>query len=145
MKEILFKPLQKEMAKLVVLFIISLFAFKVAFYKENILVLLKTVGSLFWLFVIPGYALMYYWHDTFNFFIRILIGIGLSAALTGILSYYFGVFVLPIKYHGIILPIILIIVGVFINKIKKIHKEWYFNVLFFFPLSFYNISLKNRL
>ncbi|MBI2658934.1 hypothetical protein HYX05_02410 [Candidatus Woesearchaeota archaeon] len=49
---------------------------------------------------------------------RFVIGIALSAGITGIFSYYLGLIGLNIKYHAVLLPSVIIIAG-FIILIKK--------------------------
>ena len=111
MKKEVFEQMKKEAKYLGLLFVIVLVAFQIAFFKENILVTLRYVLSLFWIFVLPGYFLMLYWNEKLEFLERILIGIALAAAVTGIFSYYIGLMGLHIKYHTVLLPLIIIIVG----------------------------------
>ena len=107
--------LVKELKYVGLLFIIVIITFKIAFFKENIISLIRSVLSLFWLFVLPGYFLMLYWKEKLEFTERFIIGIVLSAAIIGIFSYYLGLIGLNIKYHTILLPLILILIGVIIN------------------------------
>ena len=109
----------KELKYLGLLFILVLIIFKIAFFKENIAVLLRNVLSLFWLFAIPGYFIMLYWKEHLGFTERFVIGIAISAAIIGIFSYYLGLIGLNIKFHYILLPILLIIIGIFFNFSKK--------------------------
>ena len=114
----LIDKLKKEFSVVGVLFIVFLIVFKILFYKESLIIVIKTVFALFWIFVLPGFALMYYWHDKLNFLERLIIGITLSAALIGLLSYYLGLFGLNIKYHGFLLPILFLIIA-FVIIVKK--------------------------
>lgn len=109
----------KELKYLGILFLLVLIAFKIAFFKEDIILLLRNVLSLFWLFVLPGYFIMRYWEDKIEFLERLIVGVILSAAITGILSYYIGIAGLNIKFHAIILPLIIILIGVIINLKKS--------------------------
>ncbi len=102
-----------------ILFLLVLVIFKIAFYKEDFTVLLRTVLSLFWLFALPGYCIMLYWHDKLDFMERFIIGIILSAGITGILSYYLGLIGLNIKYHTILLPFAVMAVGLIAVMKKK--------------------------
>lgn len=106
--------LKKEFGIIGVLFIVFLIVFKILFYKESFFVVVKTVFGLFWLFALPGFALMYYWHDKLDFLERLVIGVVFGAALVGSLSYYLGLLGLHAKYHGIILPLALLIVALII-------------------------------
>jgi len=111
----------KEFQYIGIIFLLALIAFKIAFFKENLIVLVRNVLSLFWLFILPGYFLMLYWKEKIGFLERFIIGIVLAAAIIGVFSYYLGLLGLNIKYHTIVLPLILILLGVVINYKK--HKN----------------------
>lgn len=115
MKKEVFELVKKELQYIGILFLIILMIFKIAFFKEDIFVLFRNVLSLFWLFALPGYFIMLYWEKELGFTERFVIGIAISAAIIGIFSYYLGLIGLNIKYHAIILPLILILIGVIIN------------------------------
>ena len=57
---------------------------------ENFIVLLRNVLSLFWLFVLPGYFIMFYWKEKLGFIERVVVGIGIAAGIMGGSSYYLG-------------------------------------------------------
>lgn len=105
----------KELKYLGILFLLALIIFKIAFFKENIVVLIRTVVSLFLLFALPGYFIMLYWKEKIDFLERFVVGISLSAAIIGIFSYYTGLLGLDIKYHMFLLPVVLILIGIIIN------------------------------
>ena len=113
-----FDLLKKESAYLGILFLAFLAVFKIIYFKDDFIVSLRFVASLFWLFVLPGFCLMLYWKEKLDFTERIIIGIAVSAAIIGISSYYIGLMGLNIKYHGIILPSVLILTGIGINLRK---------------------------
>jgi len=115
LKKEVFELVKKELQYIGILFLIILMIFKIAFFKEDIFVLFRNVLSLFWLFALPGYFIMLYWEKELGFTERFVIGIAISAAIIGIFSYYLGLIGLNIKYHAIILPLILILIGVIIN------------------------------
>jgi len=117
-KEI-FKIIRKESAYIGILFLALLAIFKIAYYKEGFMILSRSAASLFWLFAVPGYSIMLYWREKLDFTERILIGIGVSAAVIGIFSYYLGLMGLDIKYHGILMPLVLLLIGLGINLRKK--------------------------
>ena len=110
-----FNLMVKESKYIGIAFLLALAAFKIAFFKENFFTLIRTVASLFWLFVIPGYFIMIYWHDRVGFMERLVIGIFATTGIIGISSYYLGVFGLHIRYHTILLPSILILIGLAVN------------------------------
>ena len=114
MKKELMDKLKKESLSILILFVAIVIMFKILFYKEGFLAVLRTVFALFWVFVLPGFCLMYYWHEQLEFMARLIIGIAVSSAIIGIASYYLGLLGLNIMYHGIILPAICLIAGFFI-------------------------------
>jgi len=112
LKKEVFELVKREMKYVGILFLLSLVIFKIAFYRENFVVLTRNVLSLFWLFVLPGYFIMLYWSEKLEFAERFVIGIILSAAITGISSYYIGLMGLNIRYHAVFLPLGLISIGI---------------------------------
>lgn len=113
LKKEVFNPILGELKNIGILFLIALVIFKAAFYNENILVVLRAVISLFWLFILPGYFATLYWHKNLDFTERIIAGTLSSAAMMGIFSYYLGLLGLNIKFHTILLPLVLILLGFF--------------------------------
>jgi len=115
----LIPELKQEIKYLVCLFILALALFKLLFHQETFTNLLKITLSLFWLFILPGFSLMYYWHPKFNFLERFFIGTALGTGLIGISSYYLALAGLNFKYQIFILPlIVLLIAGLIIWKKK---------------------------
>jgi len=115
LKKEVFDFIIKELRYIGLIFLLALIAFKIAFFKDTLIVIFRTVLSLFWLFVLPGYFLMLYWKEKLGFLERFIIGIALAAAIIGIVSYYLGLIGLNIKYHTTLLPLILILAGVIFN------------------------------
>lgn len=111
LKKEAFEQMKKELQHIGILFLICLVIFKIVFFKEKLIVLFRMVLSLFWLFVLPGYSAMLYWKERFDFIERTVIGIALAIGVTGILSYYLGLAGLNLKYHALLLPLIVIIAG----------------------------------
>ncbi len=109
---------KKEFTYLGILLVVFIVLFQAIFFKENFLINLRTVLSIFWMFILPGYFILFYWQEKLDFTERTIISIALSAAIIGIFSYYFGLIGLNIKYHAIIFPLVLISIGIFINLRK---------------------------
>ena len=118
MKKEVFELVKKELQYIGILFLLVLIIFKIAFFKEDIVVLFRNVLSLFWLFALPGYFITLYWEKELGFAERFVIGIAISAAIIGLFSYYLGLIGLNIRYHSVALPLILILVGVVISLRK---------------------------
>ena len=110
-----FDVIKKESVYAGILFLVILIIFKIIYFRDDFIVLLRFAASLFWLFAVPGYCLMLYWNENLDFTERIIIGIAVSAAVIGISSYYIGLLGLNLKYHGIILPFVLIFAGIALN------------------------------
>ena len=113
-----FNSIKEESRYIGMLFLAALVIFKIVYFKESFIALLKIVASLFWLFAVPGYFAMIYWKEKLEFAERFVIGILLSAAIIGIFSYYFGLMGLNMKYHAFILPPVIIVIGL-ISAMKK--------------------------
>jgi len=109
----------EELKYLGILFLLVLIAFKIAFFKENLIVLVRSVVSIFWLFVIPGYFIMLYWKEKIGFIERIVVGMGMAAAIIGILSYYLSLAGLNLRFHFILLPLLSIILGSIFSLKRK--------------------------
>ncbi|MEM4260274.1 MAG: hypothetical protein QXG00_03485 [Candidatus Woesearchaeota archaeon] len=110
-KEI-FYIIKKEILYFFLLLIILVIAFKIIYFKENLIELFKITLGLFWLFIIPGYAIMLYWAKNLEFLERLIIGSIASMALIGTLSYFSGLFGLHLIYHGFVFPALFIILGI---------------------------------
>ena len=110
-----FELAKKEFQRIGILFLIIFIMFKIIYYKDSFLASLRFAASLFWMFVFSGYFIMFYWNKKLDFMERLIIGIGLSAAVIGISSYYIGLIGLNISYHGVLLPLIMIVIGLAVN------------------------------
>ncbi len=118
MKKEAFDAVKKEMKYIGLLFLLAIMVFKIVFFKENFIIVLRVVLSLFWLFAVPGYVLMLYWSNL-EFMERLIIGIALAAGINGIFSYYIGLMGLNIKYHTALLPLAMIAIGLIVISRKN--------------------------
>ena len=125
MKKEAFEQLKKELLIIVLIFIAALIAFKVIFLPESFLVVFRTVLAIFWLLVLPGFFIMFYWREELKFFERLIIGIAVGTSIIGLASYYIGLMGLNIKHHTILLPSIMIAAGLItaFNKKPSQHTE----------------------
>ena len=105
------KELTGELKIIGLAFITAIAVMKAAYYKESILEVIKTNASIFWLFVIPGYAVTFAWRKQFGAIERITAGTVLAMAINSIASYYLGIAGLKIQNQTIILPIAVIAVS----------------------------------
>lgn len=109
---------RREAILLSILFLFILIAFKIAFYYEGIGIV-RMVLALFWLFVLPGYALTFSWKEKLSFVERVVVGSALSAGIIGIFSYYFGLIGIHIQHHYLLLPFLLVVGGIALSAIKR--------------------------
>src|SRR3989344_4757185 len=65
---------KKEFIYVAIIFLLSIVGFKIIFSKEGILVVAKVVASFYFLYIIPGFAIMYYWKNKLDFLERFIIG-----------------------------------------------------------------------
>lgn len=98
------KKLISELKALALAFAAAMIIMKAAYSGESTAVVAKTTASLFWLFVIPGYAVTLYWREKLGAIERLAAGTIAAMAATGILSYYLGIAGLKIQNQTIILP-----------------------------------------
>lgn len=110
----LLSKIRDESIYLVALLVITIIIFKIVFYNESFAIVLRAVISFFWLFVIPGFSLMYYWYDTLNFLERLLAGVVVSLVVIGTIGYYFGLIGIHARYHNMLLPPLIIALSAFI-------------------------------
>jgi len=113
------EKLLNELKKVGLVFIASVVVFQIVFFRENFFVNLRVVGAFFWLFVLPGFMVMYYWHKQLGILQRLIIGTATGIALTGITSYYTSLIGLHIKHHTLIIPAIIISVCLLLIWKKK--------------------------
>lgn len=117
--EIKLEEIKKEGELIGILFLVSLIMFKILFYQENITTIIRVVASFFWLFVIPGLFIMFYWKEQIGFMERFIVGTIVSAAIIGVSSYYMALWGIHAKYHGGIIPSMIIVIMSIIYFVKK--------------------------
>lgn len=116
---VLHSQLKKEAINLGLVLLALAIIIKIAFFRTDIVATTRTALALFWMFALPGYALLYYWKDRLDFGERIVIGTTTAAAVTAILSYYTGLLGLPVSLHGIVIPVGMLAAAYLIIKRKK--------------------------
>ncbi len=104
----------KEFLCLGAAFVASILVLKIIFYKEVLANLFFAVFGIFWLFVVPGYALTLCLAGKLQFGIRVILGSALAIALLGTISYYLGIAGLNLKFHLYFLSIVIILAGGFL-------------------------------
>ena len=79
-------------------------AVMIVFRKDNPITIFRTTLGLFWLFILPGYALLFTYK--INFIEKIIAGTALAIAASGVLSYYLTIFGVNINMQFIVVPLI---------------------------------------
>lgn len=110
------KEALREAKLLAAAFAIFFIAMKIAYYNESMLIVAKTSASLFWLFALPGHAIMLHWRNSLGFVERLVAGAILAMAASGIVSYYLGLIGLKIQNQALILPAAVIAVSLALLK-----------------------------
>jgi hypothetical protein len=118
-KEELIKIMKKDFIYLAICYIITLLIFQGLFYKESFLVILRTISAFYWTIIIPGIFIVYSYNKNSEFLEKMFLGSAISLALNGLLNYYLGLAGLNIKYHWIILPVVIMGVCSIIALRKK--------------------------
>jgi hypothetical protein len=113
------EELKRELLNIAIAFVAVVILFKIVYYNESIMVVIRMVASLFWLFTLPGMAILYFWKEKLNVAIRILMGTVMGMATVGIASYYLGLIGLNLKYQTLVLPLAIIIAVAVILFKKK--------------------------
>lgn len=111
--------LKKELIYLLIALVGAIVLFKLIFYNEILVNTIKLVASLFWLFVLPGHFIMLYWEKSLDFTERMIIGTALGVGLEGIFSYYLGILGINIRFLAVILPLVLILTGLYLFSNKS--------------------------
>jgi len=112
----------KEVKAILASFVILAILLKIVFYKETTIIVLKTVATISWLFVLPGYFISKIWQQDLNFTERLIICIPISAAIIGISSYYLGLLGLNLRIQSFILPPAIIFITLAKTKLFKLLK-----------------------
>lgn len=118
LKQQILRKIKKESLYVLISLIVLFSALKIAFIKEDISVLFQLSLSIFWLFVLPGYSIMFYWEEKLGFMERMILGIFISAAIIGVFGYYLGLIGINLKYLNIVLPILMLLFAGLLNSKK---------------------------
>ncbi|MGV8150735.1 MAG: hypothetical protein ACP5NV_03345 [Candidatus Woesearchaeota archaeon] len=123
MKEHYLKDLVIHAIVLICLIIIS----KIIFFNETLINIARIIGSIYILFIIPGFTTTYFLKgQSLSFLERYILGIVISSASIGIIAYYLNMIGLNFKYITwivVLLDIILILTTIMINYNNKIFKH----------------------
>jgi len=113
------EKLIRESKYLIICFCLLMLSFKIVFYKESLIVIIRIIFSLYWMFILPGLSLMYIFNDKLNFFERLVVGIAVSSAILGILSYYLALFGFHVNNHVYFIPPLIVLISIIVYFYKK--------------------------
>ncbi|MBI2138799.1 hypothetical protein HYU13_04370 [Candidatus Woesearchaeota archaeon] len=92
-------------------FAVVLAVLKIAFYQESFFSIVKLALAMFWLFIIPGFMLLYLFSQKLDFIEQFIIGAVLGLAFFGSLGYNLRLIGLKIPVQNWALPILGIALG----------------------------------
>lgn len=113
------KEVKDELMNLSALFLAVLIILKIIFYKQDLVTIIKTTFSLFWLFVLPGFALMYYWKENLDFITRLIAGTVLGISVVIVVGYNLGILGISLTIQAVIIPVLCIAIALFLFSKKK--------------------------
>ena len=99
-----------DLKGLLIALIVLLVIFKIVFYKESLLVIVKLILSMFWLFIIPGFFWLWLWQRDMDFLERLVTGTALGIATTSVISYFFGLAGVPLMLYLLLIPALQLLV-----------------------------------
>ncbi|MDO8480275.1 MAG: hypothetical protein Q7S65_00500 [Nanoarchaeota archaeon] len=88
-----------------------------AFYKESLLVILRTELAIVWMFLLPGYLL--FRNREWSFLEKNVMGALVAGAILGIASYYLGLLGLNVRWHVWLIPLVVMLIALLAHKKSK--------------------------
>ena len=111
MEEIALSKIKQEAAWLAAAFAVLFIIIYIAYRDESIIVVARTAAAIYWLFIIPGYAVMFHWGAHLGFIERIVAGTVAAMVVVGVASYYLGLMGLKLQNQTLILPAAVIVIS----------------------------------
>ena len=103
--------IKKECLYLIYIVLGLIILLKIIFYNESFLVTTRIAALVWWMFILPGWSLMLYWQSKLDFLERVVIGAGIGIAVFGVVGYNLSILGLDLKYHSVIIPLVMLLVG----------------------------------
>ncbi|MBW2974426.1 hypothetical protein KY366_01795 [Candidatus Woesearchaeota archaeon] len=108
------QQLKKEGIIIGELFLIFLVIFKFLFLKSSFILVFRTVFSIFWLYLIPGFCLMYYFVEKMDIVERMIIGTIFGFAVSSLFGYNLGLMGIKVGVQVLLIPVSALVVSAFI-------------------------------
>lgn len=105
------RELKQEAKWLAATFAVFLIIVYIAYRDESVAVVARTAAAIYWLFVIPGYAVMFHWRDHLGFVERVVVGTVAAMVVAGVSSYYLGLIGLKLQNQTLVLPAAVILIS----------------------------------
>jgi uncharacterized membrane protein len=118
LNKLVLEQMKNESKYLVYSFTAACIFTKIIFYNEEILTIIRLIASWYHLFLLPGFAWLYYWNEL-SFINRFIISFGVSLAVVGISSYYFGLLGFGLRIYAYLIPAIIVLLGYIFNGTRK--------------------------
>jgi len=90
--------IKKDFIYIALAFIISLVLFKIVFYDEKFIIILRLSFALFYQFV-PGFFLTYVFFNNPKLIQKFILGFGFTVIFFPLIGYYLGILGLDIKFY----------------------------------------------
>lgn len=113
------KELIKDLSIHILIFILLIILIKIIFFKESLFNILKIIGTIYLILIIPGFLIIYLFkNSSFSFFERYILGIALSISSIGLFVYYLNILGINLKvitWTVILINILLALAAMLIN------------------------------
>lgn len=113
----------EDIKKILILFILSTILMRIIFFKESVMNVIIIASSLYYLFIIPGFFILYFWKNELSFLERFIISFALSLSVLGISGYYFGLLGIKLSIFAWIAPITIILISLCLCFLVKNKNE----------------------
>jgi hypothetical protein len=120
-----YELLIEEGKKLFFIYLFSLLAFYIAFWKSGILTSLKVSGAIFYLYILPGFVILHFISDL-KFIEKFFLGAVIGFVVVTVVSFHLNIFLNISLKASQIVPLIVVsfVIGVdYFLSFRKNHKK----------------------
>lgn len=119
LKKEIFKWLIDSGKILIGVFILVMIIFKIVYYNESILNIIRFLLALFWVYLLPGFFILSIWKDKFNSLERVIGGFAVGAAIIPLISYLLALINSQLRVITYVFPLLVLIFCLFVIYKKK--------------------------
>jgi hypothetical protein len=113
--------IKNELKFLLSAIFIIIIILKIAFYKENLINIIKLGLSFIYFSLFPGYFILYYITNNISKEIRLVLSFPVGLAIYSVITFYLNMFI-HINYI-LFLPIIIVLISIILIYYKFINKK----------------------